>query len=54
MSELKRIVDKYFSKKSTAITYSNFNQDEVNKLFQNMISYERPDILSIYKMRRND
>lgn len=25
MSELKRIVDKYFSKKSTAITYSFFN-----------------------------
>lgn len=48
MSELKRIVDKYFSKKSKAITYSIFNQDEVNKLFQNMISYERPDILSIY------
>ena len=48
MSELKRIVDKYFSKKSKEITYSIFNQDEVNKLFQNMISYERPDILSIY------
>ena len=48
MSELKRIVDKYFSKKTTAINYSIFNQDEVNKLFQNMISYERPDILSIY------
>lgn len=48
MNELERIVSKYFAENDSAITYSNFNQDEVNKLFQNMRSYERPDILSIY------
>lgn len=48
MNELERIISKYFVKDDMAITYSDFNQDEVNKLFQNMRSYERPDILSIY------
>ena len=48
MSELENIVSKYLSKDSNAITYSNFDQDEVNKLFQNMGKYERPDILSMY------
>lgn len=48
MNELERIVSKYFVEDDMAITYSDFNQDEVNKLFQNMRSYERPDILSIY------
>ena len=48
MSELERIISKYLSKESDAITYSDFNQDEVNKLFQNMEIYERPDILSMY------
>ena len=48
MSELERIISKYLSKESDAITYSDFNQDEVNKLFQNMEIYERPDILSIF------
>ena len=48
MNELERIINKYFVKDDMAITYSDFNQDEVNKLFQNMRSYERPDILSIY------
>lgn len=48
MNELERIIDKYLSKDGTAITYSNFNQEEVNKLFQNMAIYERPDILSMY------
>ena len=48
MNELERIVSKYFTEDDMAITYSDFNQDEVNKLFQNMRSYERPDILSIY------
>jgi len=48
MSELERIIGKYLSKDETAITYSDFNQEEVNKLFQNMGIYERPDILSMY------
>lgn len=48
MNELERIISKYFVKDDMTITYSDFNQDEVNKLFQNMRSYERPDILSIY------
>lgn len=48
MSELERIISKYLSKESDAITYSDFNQDEVNKLFQNVEIYERPDILSMY------
>lgn len=48
MNELQRIASKYLSKDGTAITYSDFNQDEVNKLFQNMCNYERPDILSMY------
>ena len=48
MSELDRIINKYLSNDETAITYSDFNQNEINKLFQNMIPYERPDILSLY------
>lgn len=48
MNELEKIISKYLSKDGTGITYSNFNQEEVNKLFQNMQPYERPDILSIY------
>ena len=48
MNELERIISKYLSKESDAITYSDFNQDEVNELFQNMGIYERPDILSMY------
>lgn len=48
MNELQNIVNKYLSRDGTAITYSDFNQEEVNKLFQNMGNYERPDILSIY------
>lgn len=36
MSELERIISKYLSKDETAITYSDFNQKKVNKLFQNM------------------
>lgn len=48
MNELQRIASRYLSKDNTAITYSDFQQDEVNKLFQNMGNYERPDILSIY------
>ena len=48
MNELERIISKYFVVDDMTITYSDFNQDEVNKLFQNMRSYERPDILSIY------
>ena len=46
MNELERIIEKYFLKDSEAITYSNFDQNEVNKLFKNMGIYERPDILS--------
>ena len=48
MNELQKIVNKYLSRDGTAITYSDFNQEEVNKLFQNMGNYERTDILSIY------
>lgn len=36
MSELERIISKYLSKDEPAITYSDFNQEKVNKLFQNM------------------
>ena len=48
MNELEKIISKYLSKDGTAITYSDFNQQEVNKLFQNMSFFENPDILSIY------
>ena len=48
MNELERIISKYLSKDGTAITYSDFNQEEVNNIFINMKQYERPDILSIY------
>ena len=48
MSELEIIIQKYLSKEGTAITYSDFEQQEVNKLFHYMGIYERPDILSIY------
>lgn len=48
MSECEKIINKYLSKDGTAITYSDFSQEEINKLFQNMGIYERPDILSIY------
>ena len=42
------IMQKYLSKEGTAITYSGFDQQEVNKLFNYVGIYERPDILSIY------
>ncbi len=42
------IMQKYLSKEGTAITYSDFDQQEVNKLFNYVGIYERPDILSIY------
>ena len=48
MNELQKIVNKYLSKDGRVITYSDFNQEEVNKLFQNISDYERPNILSIY------
>ena len=48
MNELEKIISKYLSKDGTVITYSDFNQQEVNKLFQNMSFFENPDILSIY------
>ena len=48
MSELEMIIQKYLSKEGTAITFSDFDQQEVNKLFHYMGIYERPDILSIY------
>lgn len=48
MNELERIIEKYFSKDSDAITYSDFDQEEINKLIKNMGNYERPDILSMY------
>ena len=48
MNELERITAKYLIESTITIPYSDFNQEEVNKMFLNMISYERPDILSIY------
>lgn len=48
MNELKRIISKYLLEDSVADTYSDFSQEEVNKLFKNMKSYECPDILSFY------
>lgn len=48
MNELKNIISKYFSKDNEAITYSNIDETELNKMIQHMGGYERPDILSIY------
>ena len=48
MNELKNIISKYFSKDNEAITYSNIDEIELNKMIQHMGGYERPDILSIY------
>ena len=48
MNELKNIILKYFSKDNEAITYSNIDEIELNKMIQHMGGYERPDILSIY------
>lgn len=48
MNELKIIISKYFSKDNEAITYSNIDEIELNKMIQHMGGYERPDILSIY------
>lgn len=31
MNELQEIINKYLSKDGTAITYSDFNQEEINK-----------------------
>ena len=46
MNELERIISKYFLKGGTGITYLDFNQEEVDKLFRNMKPYERLDINS--------
>ena len=48
MNELESIISKYFSKDNEAITYSNIDEIELNKMIQHMGGYERPDILSIY------
>lgn len=48
MNELQEIINKYLSKDGTAITYSDFDQEEINKLFHHMEFYERPDIISMY------
>lgn len=48
MTELERIMYKYLQEENTVTTYSDIEQEEINKLFQNMMEYERPDILSIY------
>lgn len=48
MNELEVITQKYLSKTTTADVYSNISEIEINKLFNNMKQYERPDILSIY------
>lgn len=48
MNELDKISNRYLSKDGNAITFSDFEQGEVTKLFQNMRAYERPDILSVY------
>ena len=48
VNELDTIVTRYFSKDTIAITYSEIDEEEFNKMIQNMGYYERPDILSIY------
>jgi len=48
MNELQRIRSKYLLKDGTGITYSDINEEEINKMFHNMGIYERPDILSMY------
>lgn len=49
MNELEKIAKKYLNRDGFAITYSDFKKDEVDNIFQNMKSFERPDILSFYK-----
>ncbi len=50
MIELQRIVNKYFQKDGTAEVYYYINQELFNKVVNpdNIRSYERPDILSIF------
>lgn len=50
MSELERIIEKYFQKDNTAIVYYELDQELFNKVINpnNIGKYERPDILSIF------
>lgn len=51
MNELQALINKYFQKDGTAIVYYNVDQDLFNKVINsnNIGSYERPDILSIFE-----
>ena len=50
MSELERIIEKYFQKDTTVIVYYELDQELFNKVINpnNIGEYERPDILSIF------
>ena len=50
MNELKRIVNTYFNKNTEASVYNNGVTDgvQINNIIQNMIQFEKPDIISEY------
>lgn len=48
MSELKKLINKYLSKDTTAQVYYELSQDKFNKVVKGLGIYERPDILSVY------
>jgi hypothetical protein len=48
MSELERVVYRYFYEDSNASVLYEIDEIEINKMIRNMKKYERPDILSIY------
>lgn len=51
MKELENIIRKYFQKEGSGIVYYNIDQETFNKVIdpQNIGSYERPDILSMFE-----
>ncbi len=49
MKELEEIIEKFFSKESSALLYYNLNQQLFSDVVKNVKPYERPDILSIFK-----
>lgn len=50
MSELERIIEKYFQKDNTAIVYYELDQELFSKVInqKNIGKYEKPDILSLF------
>lgn len=51
MNELKRIAENFFYKEREIVLYGNMEQWDLNKMFENMVKHEAPDIVSVFDDR---